>query len=525
MKRFFIIFVMLVAASLVFAEAPILTRAGTSSGVSVDLNDDVPLYFGTNDDYWMVYDSTGTEFEFWTTNASGGTDGAVFTVNDGTDDVVFTGDISGEDFVFTSGQINNIQDNLTAVGINNTHGGSSAAATLSCVTESGIFYMMGTSDAFALIPAIAGSGGLYAQAMTNGLCFYVSHGGNMSFKHGTDMASGNAFDFLFETNVELTDTNGEQACVNIDYAINQSATGAATGVIIDGTLTSEGDGSSGTGNNLLSMRIAGTEKVAFDNTGVLFQAETTTPTARTNYGAVYPKSDNILYFQDGAGVEKAIQTGSIDYGEMGNVYGSSATEIIPSANEWRAMNHANITGSAPHLSSGFSFVAGSEGSGTTTTADSGNSINIADAAHGLADGDLVTVQSSNHIGVGTVLVTGVTDNTDNFEVDISYVANEAITWQMGSYLLVSKTGTYRGIWNASFSQSLNNTQTSTITPFMNTTQATKATASRLLANNSDVGAIGGNGIMSFTVNDRLWFACQTTAAQTLTFTIRNVSVH
>ena len=34
--------------------------------------------------------------------------------------------------------------------------------------------------------------------------------------------------------------------------------------------------------------------------------ETTTPSADTNYGKVYTKTDNKLYFQDGAGTEYEI---------------------------------------------------------------------------------------------------------------------------------------------------------------------------------------------------------------------------
>jgi hypothetical protein len=34
--------------------------------------------------------------------------------------------------------------------------------------------------------------------------------------------------------------------------------------------------------------------------------ETSTPTADTNYGKVYTKNDNKLYFQDGAGSEHEI---------------------------------------------------------------------------------------------------------------------------------------------------------------------------------------------------------------------------
>ena len=256
----------------------------------------------------------------------------------------------------------------------------------------------------------------------------------------------------------------------------------------------------------------------------LILREIATPPAIPNYGRVYPKDDGKLYYQDPAGVEHLITLGASDYGEMGNIYGASATEALVSADEWHALYHSNINGSAPHLNDGFSFVAGKAGNGNITTAQGNLAINIADVAHGLVDGDIVTVQSANHVGVGTVLVTGVTDNTNNFEVDIGFIGNEASTWQMGSYLLVATDGIYRGTWNASFSQSLNNTQTSIITPFMNTTQATKAVAKQLLVNNTDSANIGGNGLMMFSAGDRLWFAAQTTAAQTLTFTSRNMTV-
>jgi hypothetical protein len=41
--------------------------------------------------------------------------------------------------------------------------------------------------------------------------------------------------------------------------------------------------------------------------GTLCMAETTTPTADTNFGKIYCKNDNKLYFQDGAGTEHEIQ--------------------------------------------------------------------------------------------------------------------------------------------------------------------------------------------------------------------------
>lgn len=210
-----------------------------------------------------------------------------------------------------------------------------------------------------------------------------------------------------------------------------------------------------------------------------------------------------------------------DYGEMGNTV--DATEVVQSADEWHGMFNANINASAPHLSHGFSFVAGKEGVIASVADNGSGDIRVTDVAHGLLTGDYITIQASVAAYTGVHQVIKITDDTFDVTGE-AYSATATGTWQMGSYLLVSHTGILRGVWNTSFKQSLNNTQTSIVTPFVNTTASSKAAAERLLANNTDVGSVGGNGLMSFTVNDRVWFACQTTAAQTLTFTIRNVSI-
>lgn len=43
------------------------------------------------------------------------------------------------------------------------------------------------------------------------------------------------------------------------------------------------------------------------NTQYVLLKETVTPTAAPDYGKIYTKSDNKLYFQDGNGVEHEIQ--------------------------------------------------------------------------------------------------------------------------------------------------------------------------------------------------------------------------
>lgn len=55
----------------------------------VALTDDSELRWGTDLDYWSVYNSSSTEFEFWSSNCNGGgADCSILIVDDGTDDLV-----------------------------------------------------------------------------------------------------------------------------------------------------------------------------------------------------------------------------------------------------------------------------------------------------------------------------------------------------------------------------------------------------------------------------------------------------
>ena len=59
--------------------------------------------------------------------------------------------------------------------------------------------------------------------------------------------------------------------------------------------------------------------------------ETTTPTARPDYGKIYTKSDNIMYFQDGAGIEHAIGVLDTNYGGA-YIFNNSTPTVIETAN-------------------------------------------------------------------------------------------------------------------------------------------------------------------------------------------------
>ena len=71
----------------------------------------------------------------------------------------------------------------------------------------------------------------------------------------------------------------------------------------------------GTTPTALKLRVDGTSHaevgnnsadITAESTGCVGLKETTTPTTTTNYGKVYTKNDNKLYFQDGAGVEHEV---------------------------------------------------------------------------------------------------------------------------------------------------------------------------------------------------------------------------
>lgn len=137
---------------------------------------------------------------------------------------------------------------------------------------------------------------------------FVSSGGSGLFKVeenadakiylGRAMISSPTTDVMYLSHYDLGDSN-------TDYAIKQLASGrtavnSKSGLPLDlainnvpkATVTAGGD-----------FSLVG-ELQCED--GILRIAETTTPTATTNYGKIYTKNDDKLYFQDGSGAEHEI---------------------------------------------------------------------------------------------------------------------------------------------------------------------------------------------------------------------------
>ncbi|KKL14647.1 hypothetical protein LCGC14_2513550, partial [marine sediment metagenome] len=96
----------------------------------------------------------------------------------------------------------------------------------------------------------------------------------------------------------------------------------------------------GTGSNATALTIDSNQKVGIGTPspnegltlegGVLSILETATPTATTNYGKLYTKNNNELFFQDGAGVEHLVHGDSFS-----NIWfhGTSTTEVAISTED------------------------------------------------------------------------------------------------------------------------------------------------------------------------------------------------
>ena len=109
-----------------------------------------------------------------------------------------------------------------------------------------------------------------------------------------DLASGNPFTFKSSTNIELTDTNGEQSWMYIEPKINQSATAAYNGLKIKVTETATGDATTGDGGGTNNLILAGTsvdpDMFKVDNVGRICVAESSDPTALADHVFFYGKN-------------------------------------------------------------------------------------------------------------------------------------------------------------------------------------------------------------------------------------------
>jgi hypothetical protein len=90
----------------------------------------------------------------------------------------------------------------------------------------------------------------------------VGYGG-IHFQINNDRAANNAFDFVSNTNVELTDTDAQQAWMYLGPKINQSGTAGYEALKINVTETGTGSGD----KNLIDAQVGSVSKAQIQNTG------------------------------------------------------------------------------------------------------------------------------------------------------------------------------------------------------------------------------------------------------------------
>jgi hypothetical protein len=244
-------------------------------------------------------------------------------------------------------------------------------------------------------------------------------------------------------------------------------------------------------------------------TGLLTLKETTTPTADANYGKIYTKSDNLLYFQDGAGVEHALAEFDTDYAEM-YLNANANVTTIETANTPIALRQFT-TGSLD----GWTFDAGSTGA-ITAYADAGaGQITVTSNGHGLATGDVVSIRGTTNYN-GIFVIANALTNT--FEITDTWVADDgASDWDEPSNLVAgaAAAGVYDIAWNMSSSEQGGAGSTVTFAAYINGTAQNNTRIQRKFANN-DVGAFGGRGILTISASDIVFITASSSGVNTIT---------
>ncbi len=235
-----------------------------------------------------------------------------------------------------------------------------------------------------------------------------------------------------------------------------------------------------------------------DGQTTILLAETTTPTAVTNFGHFYTKTDNRMYFQDGAGDEHEIVEVDVEHGEF-FVKGNATATTITDANKGVALE----LGAGDHLKD-FTFVSGANGV-ITDTANNGGLLRITDVAHGRTTGDILSINgltTASQNGITTI--TRIDDDTFDCQNLTFATIDETGTWQMGAYLLTPTggAGDYRIVLSSSvLSASANKTYT--IQAMVNRDEDDGLFAEVRLAS-ADVSSLSFAGIHTLAVADRLW---------------------
>lgn len=279
----------------------------------------------------------------------------------------------------------------------------------------------------------------------------------------------------------------------------------STAPTIDLALSDNNTGLDLISSGVLAVMAGGLEALRFKKAGTVISShfpEITTPVAIANFGSVYTKTDNLLYFQDGAGVEHQASPAEENYGEA-YIYNNAVATVIETINTPIALRQ--ISSGDVH---GFTFDAGSSVSITSYSDYSGTvagTVRITCTGHALTTGDIITIRgSTNYNGVFEVTVI----DGDWVYITAVWAGNDGPSdIDQGASLTVGAeaAGKYPAYWQMSIAPDA--ACKIQVQMYINTTAQVKSTAEREFSIN-DLDSISSSCILTVVAGDIIWLAVQ-----------------
>lgn len=244
--------------------------------------------------------------------------------------------------------------------------------------------------------------------------------------------------------------------------------------------------------------------------------ETITPTAIAGWGKIYTKSDNALYFQDGAGNEHEVSALERFYSEA-YTYNNAVATVIETANTPIALRV-----STAGLMSGFTFHSGSTGAITVYADGTGGTVLVTSAGHGLSDGDIISIRGTTNYN-GVFEVSAVT--TDTFKITDTWVADDgASDWDQPGH--VKYTGTPTAMFAVVGQITMAPVAACKIIwkLYVNTTPQNKTTAEREYAIN-DLDVCPVSGLIQLSTGDIVWLSVESDETANITIKHGEFNAH
>lgn len=429
-----------------------------------------------------------------------------------TGDFVVTGDLTAGDIDTTDiGQTTPGKGAFSTLTYSNNTETLAANKTLTITHEQIQYYDPGGASRNVLLPAEASSAGLFFIIVNT-----ADAAENLTVKEDSDTTTIGIV-ARYESRVFVCDGTDWKS-LGVDF------TGTADQIIITYTADNAATLS-------LPQSIGVTSDVTFGN--ITSEAEVTlgeiaTPTPVANYGKVYTKTDNKLYFQDGAGSEHEIPLEGTYYGEA-YIYENTTATDIQAVEQWHpgigfttgeVENFTFFTGSSIDILSFADYSGTVAGTIKATT----------DGSHGYSTGDIISI-------VGALIEAGdpdpyygryeitVVDADEYYFTNANWNATQTAISMKPASLIATVGGKYLFVASGSVSVAAIS-KTIDIKPFLNTTGIDKMENRLNTKSSGEWSNMSGSGIIDVTAGDTLWFGIKgVTDATNVTMRYGNFSLH